>query len=242
MARRRWLLGILALGSLVLLAYASVLFAYSVPISERMENESRLPGDDEPRTGQRALVVPVLNLAGLPTAYNHTATGDDRPGTLLLVSDDDANFPAGVSNASVVRALAYVTADASGTIQVTGIPARDGDNATTTNLTLDVANLAQGRTGFLVKADATPDVRFVPENDVVGQVAHFEPTGDLVMLLVVGAAGFVLPIVALLATHRPSGKPGIGDVICNECRGPTNANLDFCTRCGAYKKGRGGNA
>lgn len=247
MAPRRWLLAFLSLGSLVVLAYAGVLYAFSTPVTDAMEQEALLPGRDEPRQGTRALVLPGLDLARLPTYVDGRDGFADRPGALLLVAEEPSDFPASTSDGRLVRALARVVPDANGTypnatLSLVNVPTKVGDNATVTNLTLDVHALAGGGTGFLVRADAGGEPFFVSDPDVVGQVARFEPSMDVLVLVMLGAAGFVLPLVALILTHRPSGRRGIGDVVCPECRGPMSANADFCTRCGAWRKGRGPDA
>lgn len=247
MDRRRWWLVLLSLASLVVLAYAGVFSAYSVTVSPEMERAERLPEASEPRAGARALVVPISDAAQVPTFNNALAKSSGRNGTLLLVGDPDAAFPAVVKNASIVRALAYVTPTANGTfvpsdISFTDLPRADGNRTKTSNVTVNVTALAAGRSGFLVKADADENVTFVPTSNVAGAVARFDPAPALVSLFAFGAFGFVAPIVVLIVTHRGVGKRGIAGAgavagICPECRQPLAAGAEFCLRCGAWLKG-----
>ena len=238
MAPRRWLLLVVSLASLLILAYGGVLIAYSVPVSAEMEAEGRLPGmESPPEAGRRALVLPVRDPGIVPTAMGGT-------GALLLVADDVPDFPASSRNASIVRALAFVTVDPDGrvapeNVTLANLTRREGDNATTYNQSFELGPMAGGRAGFLVKPDATDGARFVPLDQVVGTVEGYESLGDLVIIFLLGGSGFLLPLVYLVVTHRPSGRPGVGEVVCAECRGPMPAASDFCPRCGAWKKGRG---
>lgn len=245
MAARRWLLFAISLASLVILAYGGVMLAFSVGVTDDMVAQSRLPGQSLPAEGTRALVAPIAGPQGVATAAGGGDGWLDWSGALLLVADNEPSFPASALNASLVRALAHVQPDTDGrydppTLQLAGIPgvAPDG-NVTTDNLSIDVAPLAQGAKGWLVRADATGEIRFVPADRVVGRVDRFEPSGAITSTLVIGAIGFVTPLVILLATHRPSGRAGIGEVICAECRRPTPTGSDFCTGCGAWKRGGG---
>lgn len=244
MAARRWLFVVVSLASLLILAYGGVLLAYSVPVTDGMEAESRLPGMEDPTSGRRARVLPVRDPARVATFSGGGAPEGDLPGALLVVADGSSGFPAASENASVVRALAYVTVDAEGrpmpaTLELTNLTQREGDNVTTYNATLDVGALAGGQAGFLVKPDATDAVRFVPEDRVVGTVEGYERLGDLLTVFLLGGAGFVIPLVFLVMTHRPSGRPGTGEALCAECRRPMPGAADFCPGCGAWKKGRG---
>lgn len=242
MAARRWLFVVVSLASLLILAYGGVLLAYSVPVTAGMEAESRLPGAEAPAAGARALVLPVRDPGRVPTFSGGGAPEGELPGALLVVAEGSSDFPASADNASIVRALAYVTVDAEGrslpsTLNLTNLTRREGDNVSTYNVTLDVGAMAGGQSGFLVKPDAAEEVRFVPEDRVVGTVEGYEGLGDLLMVFLLGGAGFVLPLVFLVVTHRPSGRPGVGEVVCAECRRPMPAGSDFCPGCGAWKKG-----
>lgn len=243
--RRRFLLPLLSLASLLVLAYGGVVLAFSVPVDERMEAESRLPGADHPAHGDRALVLPLTgDPASIPTFAAGDPGWDERPGATLALSDNRPDFPASADNASLARALARVAPTPNGTYEPAQLVLRDvpatapDGNATTLNLTLDVAALAGGATGWLVKPDGSGNVSFVPDERVLGTVAGYEDGGDVVLLLTLGAFGFVTPLVAFMLTHRPSGRPGIGQVACPECHGPMPAAADFCTRCGAWKPGK----
>jgi hypothetical protein len=183
--------------------------------------------------------VPTLASGGDPERH---------PGALLLVAEGDPDFPAAADNASIVRALAFVTVDGEGrptpaTVNLTGVSLREGGNATRRNVTLDVAPLVAGArgSGWLVKPDAADpaEVRFVPEGRVVGTVEGYDTLGGLLTIILLGSVGFVAPLVFLVMTHRPSGRPGVGEVLCPECRGPMPGASDFCPRCGAWKRGRG---
>lgn len=253
MARRRWGLILLSVVSLVVLVYAGVFTAFSVPVTGDMERASRLPNETEPAAGLRALVVPLSD----PTVVPTVATGDPN-GTLLLVGDAGFTFPAGATNVSLVRALAYVAPTANGSYQpgnvtFSNLPYVDGGNATATanasvrreNVTVDVASLAGGKAGFLVKADARPNVFFVSIDRVAGTVARFDPGSFVYAMFAIGAVGFVAPLVVIIVTHRgaPAGRAGPGAAIpgyCRECRAVLDPGAPFCTKCGAYQDGRGG--
>jgi hypothetical protein len=243
-ASRRWLLLVVSLGSLLILAYGGALISFSVPITQAMEAEGSLPGHEGPVAGRRALVLPARDPAAVPTFLQGGGDAAHLPGALLLVADDKPDFPAAADNATLVRALAFVTLDAEGrpapaTVDLVGLPRRDGENVTRYNLTVDLAAFSPGGPGWLVKPDATEELRFVPADRVVGTVERYESMGDLLTVLLMGGLGFVAPLVFLVMTHRPSGRPGVGEVLCAECRGPMAGGSDFCPRCGAWKKGRG---
>lgn len=239
-AARRWLLLAVSLVSLTILLYGGVSLAFSVDVDGDMERANRLPGQPAPADGQRALVLPLVEPREIATFEKGGEAVLGHPGALLVLGDDDGTFPASAVNVSLARALAYVEPGPNGTyapLALSGVPMVEGENATTTNLTLDVGALAGGRSGFVVKPDALAEPFFVVPEDVVGQVAQFESQGDAFLLLFLGAMGFVLPLIALIVTHKPSGKPGVGPgsgPICPECRAPTMAGHDFCARCGAY--------
>lgn len=238
MRRRRLVLALVSVASLVVLVYAGVLTAFSIPVTPEMEAAARLPGAAEPAVGQRVLVVPVPD----PTLLGTVA--QDGNGTLILVGES-GTFPSGARDASIVRALAYVAPTANGsyfpatlTLNVTRVDANG--SATRENVTFDVAALAGGRAGFLVKGDAEPSARFAETSRVVGHVARFEPGVGLVTLFALGATGFAAPLLVLIFTHRASGRPGVQGVpagVCRECRAPLAASAGFCYRCGALVEG-----
>lgn len=237
MAARRWLLLVVSLVSLTVLLYGGVSLAFSVDVTETMERASRLPGQSAPTAGQRVLVLPLVEPRELPTFERGAEAVLGHPGAILVLGDDDGTFPASAVNVSLARALVFVDAGNASQVTLADVPVVVEGNATATNLTLDLAALSGGREGFVVKPDAAPEAFFVPTDGVVGQVAQFESKADAYILLLLGTLGFVLPIVVLIMTHRPSGKPGIGPgsaPICPECRAPTMAGHDFCARCGAY--------
>lgn len=229
MAQRRWLLFALSLASLVVLTYASVLTAFSVDVSAEMEAAN----GGEVRAGGRAVILPLVDPSGVATLAR------DGEGALLVGGTKEQSFPASARNVSLGRALAYVSPGANGsyspaTIELANVTMANG----TQNLTLDVAALAGGRSGFLVKGDREADVRFLEREDVVGRVDHFESTGSLGLLFLSGGLGFVAPLVVLIATHRASGRrlaPGAVEIACRECRAPLAKDSDFCMRCGAYR-------
>lgn len=218
MARRRWLLFGLSLGSLVILTYASLLVAFSVPVD-----------------GERALVAPVVD----PTLVK--THGRDGEGELLVSGEGEGAVPSTASNVSMGRALAYVSPGANGTyspasLALADVPAENG----TRNLTLDVATLAGGASGWIVLDEGAEEPRFVRRDDALGTVARFESTVTLGSYLALGTVGFIAPLVALIATHRGAGRKGAAGAAvnaCRECRAPLAPNDAFCTRCGAYRSG-----
>lgn len=217
MARRRWLLFGLSLGSLVILTYASLLFAFSVP--------------DE---GSRALVAPIVD----PTLVETHAR--EGKGERLVAGDGDGAVPSTSSNVSVGLALAYVSPGANGTyspalVELTDVPTGNG----TQNLTVDAAQLAGGQSGWIVLGDDDAAPRFVPREQALGTVVRHESPVTLGVYLALGLVGFVAPLVILIATHRGAGRAGPNATlnVCRECRAPLAPNETFCTRCGAYRSG-----
>src|SRR5207248_9082558 len=140
-------------------AYAGVFTAFSVSVTPEMERAERLPGAPAPVAGTRALVVPFSDAAQVPTCQNGLGSWGGYNGTLILAGDPGATFPATTPNASIVRALAYVAPTANGTyvpndITFFGLPHAEGNATVLGNATVNVTALANGRSGFLVKADA----------------------------------------------------------------------------------------
>lgn len=240
MAARRWLLFLLSLGSLVILVYVGVAFAFSVPVTGEAEAANRAPDADVPREGLRALVVPAVDPSTVPTfAENGTGFGG-TPGALVAVAEETSTFPAGARNVTLARALAYVPpegAAVNATVNLTEVPGAGG-NGTAGNLSLDLARLAGNRTGFVVKADNEAEPRFVEAPRVLGQVERFESPGSLMLALASGSFGFVAPLVLIILTHRGAGRRGGGGAlpVCRECRAPMPAEESFCTRCGAWRE------
>lgn len=240
MAQRRWPLFVLSLGSLVVLTYAAVLLTFSVPVTDAMVEANRLPGAQEPNARERAIVLPLTDPTLVPTFAARGEATLGHPGALLASGDPSASFPASATNVSLGRALAYVSRGADGTyavstLNLTDVPVADGNGTSTVNLTIDVPALAGGGTGFIVKGDAEREPRFVPLDEVVGQVARFEARSSIGWLFASGAFGFVAPLVFVVLTHRGAGRKGpAGMAVCRECRRPLAPGADFCSACGAW--------
>lgn len=230
MRPRRWLLLLASFASLVVLVYAGVSAAFSVPVGD-----------------QRAVALPLLDAALVPTLAVGGDLNDGYPGAYLVIADSPGDFPANAVNATLVRALAYVpSGNASTNLTLTGVPTPDGNTTRAQNVTLDANALAGGKAGFFVKADKDSDVRFVDMGHVVGQVARFETPASIGTLALVGALGFVSPLIYLIVTHKGAGKRGMpagvpsakGGAVatgaCRECSAAMPPGQDFCTRCGAY--------
>lgn len=251
---RRWGLIVLSVISLVALAYAGVITAFSVPVTSAMEAQARLPGADEPHVGERALTLPFADPTQVPTVLSPGSDPSAKNGTLLLVADPGSSFPAGAQNASLVRALAFVAPTANNsyvppTLTLPNVTFVDaGGNVTTENVTVDVGALAGGKAGFLVKGDAERNVTFAPTDHVLGTVARYDAAGLLYTLFALGAGGFVLPIVVIIVTHKGAARAGVPGGLaapsgaCRECRAPMQPGATFCTKCGAWadpKQGSG---
>jgi hypothetical protein len=213
-ALRRWLLLALSLLSLFLLAAAGVGLAYSVVTG---------------MGGERALVLPVPDPALVETGSH---------GALLAIGESGGSFPSSATNVTLERALAYAAPGTNVTVQLADVPMPNG----TRNMTLDLAAMGHGKAGFVVKADDERDPRFVETKNVVGAYAGPTTTTFLLFAFVGGLLGFLLPLIALVVTHKPSGKPGIAsgrsDLVCRECRAPLAAGAEFCQRCGAWRSGK----
>lgn len=230
MAARRWLLFGLALGSLVLMTWAGVLLAFSVPLDESARAENPEAGE-----ATRAIVVPANDLAGVATF----ASG--REPVLLAAGTQEGSFPVSAQNVSLGRALARVTPTENGsyepaTLELADVPTTNG----TTNLTLDVAALAGGASGFVVLSRGEAEPRFVSDEQILGEVAAFESTTGLWTRFGMGLLGFLAPLVVLVVTHKGGRRAGAGEgaglVGCRECRAPLPPRSEFCTRCGAWTK------
>jgi len=228
---RRWLLFSLALSSLVVMTYAGVMLAFSVTLTEEMADANA----GVPREG-RVVVVPVADPRLVRTHAEH------GEGALLVAGQTTGSFPAGARDTSLGRALAFVApASRDGdnatyepaTLELAGVPARNG----TTNLSVDVAALAAGGAGWIVMGSNEETPRFVARGDVIGEVARFASPYSLGLTFAAGFAGFIAPLVAIIVTHRPSGRRGAPPIVCRECGSAMTTSMDFCVRCGAYRTG-----
>lgn len=251
MAPRRWLLLILAILSLVMFLGGALTLVYSTGLSDAAADAARLPGDDEPRGGQRAVAFPIEDAASLATVENGRAGEDGGSGALLVIADSLGDLPANAHNVSVVRALAWLAPAENGSyaaprVALANLTRVEGGNVTRFDATVDVLPLAAGRTGWLVKADAEGDIRFVPQERVLGEARAYVDTMQVVWLLALTGVGFLAPIVWLILTHKPTGTRGLPGGVpgviggCPECRAPVPEGTDFCPRCGAWTKPRGG--
>ncbi|HUR67879.1 MAG TPA: hypothetical protein VM370_01430 [Candidatus Thermoplasmatota archaeon] len=214
----RWLLFGVAMSSLVLLTYAGVVFAFSVPVTPGLAQANA----DAPE-GARAVVVPIGTVRSVATL------AEGRAPALLASGRSQGSFPSSASDVRMGQALAYVEKGANGTIEVA-------------NLTLDVGALSGGSEGWIVKAANERDAWFTPKADTLGQVARYERPAFLALLLALGTVGFLAPLVAIIVTHKGAraapGRSAAGapQIVCAECRAPLAAGTDFCTRCGAYRR------
>lgn len=222
MAPRRWLLFGIALASLVLMTWAGILLAFSVPIDE----ETRLAN---PGVGDRAVVLPIRD----PSLVATHARGPDA--RYLAAGDADGTFPVNAKGVTFGRALAYVAPDANGsydpaTLDLVEVRVSNG----TTNLTVDVAALAGGEAGFLVMPPGADEPTFFREDKVLGEVGAFDSTSGLGARFALGLVGFLVPLITLVATHRGGKRRGADVIVCRECRAPLPPSSDFCMRCGAW--------
>lgn len=229
---RRWWLVALAVGSLVVLLYASIATALSVTVTPEMDAANRVPGQP-PLAGSRALLVPVAD----PLRAKDT---------LLVGGATESGFPSGAQNLTMGRVLAYVAPTANGsyvpaTVEFANVTMVENGTATQGNLTVDVAALAAGRTGYVVKGDAEARARFIDARDALGTVARYETPASLVAMFSFGGVGFVAPLVALILTQRRKGVAGVPVEVggCPECRAPVEKGAAFCARCGAWMPGKG---
>lgn len=226
MARRWWLVAF-AVGSLVVLLYASIATALSVTVTDEMEAANRLPEGGH-LAGARALVVPVPD----PSR---------AIGLLVVGGRTESGFPSGAENVTMGRALAYVAPTANGSYVPATLEAQNVtfvENGTTTrgNLSVDVAALAGGKSGYIVKGDAAAEPFFLPQEDLLGTVARYETPLSLMSMFAFGSVGFLAPLIVLIVTQRKTGVRGVpGDVGgCPECRAPVEPGAEFCMRCGAW--------
>lgn len=246
-------MGLFALVSLAVLVYASVSLAFSVTVDEA--TAASFAGAGGPAVGDRATVVPIVEHAGLPTFTTANASGADllgEPGALLVYANDARTIPATTPEPRIARALAFLeglpdfdeedseNATLARTMTIHDAPSLDENGtAVRADLVVDLVALGVDGRGYLMKADHSTEVVFVPVDDVVGQVTRFDPASRIYLLFVSGSIGFVMPIVLLVATHRaPTGGAHAGVAgLCRECRTELPAGTDFCLRCGAWSKG-----
>ena len=226
MAARRWILFATALVSLMFLAWAGVLLAFSV----RIDADSAAL-DADLAAADRAIVVPPPAPHLLAT---HSTHGADAA-WLATGTRGGSSLPSAAEDVTLVLALAYVGGNASatpGNLTFTDVPARNG----TANLTVDPAALSGGAMGHLVLDPRDESVRLVPAGEAIGEVVALETTGALALRFILGGVGFVTPLLALALTHRAARRVGPSFAVCAECRAPIATGSSFCLRCGAYAK------
>jgi hypothetical protein len=213
----RWLLFGVALASLVLLTYAGVLFAFSVPVTEDLA-----AGEPSLTPGTRAVTVPISGKDAVHT-LSQGGVAD------ILVWGDSSGFPASTQDTRIGRAALYVPANANGTVQVG-------------NSTLDLATFSGGVEGWIVQTSDAPEPWFSARDITVGKVNQSVTSAELATLLAGGMVGFIAPLVFIVLTHR-GGKPtapgGPPSGLCRECRAPLATTSTFCTRCGAWNAAEG---
>lgn len=223
-AARRWALFAISLASLSAMSYAGVVLAFSVSVTpEVLEANHDLP------QGGRAVLARVVDPARVET---HALDGEGA----LLVSGERAGglFPSSAQDVTMARALYYVDAlPAPTNVTLANVPSRNG----TSTLTVDADALANGATGWIVMGSGEDAPRFYAAGDVLGVVARFTSGYTLGLTFAAGLAGFILPLVAIVVTHRPSGQRGAPETFCRECGGPMPKSSEFCMRCGAYRSG-----
>lgn len=223
-----------SIASLLLLTYAGVLIAFSVPMTDEMS-----AANPSVPAGARAVVVAIQEPTSVPTI----AAGDDP--ALLLHGDDEGSFPTAAKDVRLGRALAYVPSGANGSIEVEGH-------------TIDLAVISGGAEGWVAMGAAEAEPWFTNADETLGVVEKFETPTKLGALFGLGAVGFVAPLVFIIATHRgarrdrkaaASDAPASGSKAaatvgsstsasaCRECRAPLAPNAEFCMRCGAWTKG-----
>lgn len=217
--RRIVLFGV-SVASLLLLTYAGVLLAFSVPITSEMFTEN--PSVPQ---GARALIVPLD-----PRDAIHTAA-DGGEASLIMRGEASGTFPSSATDVRLGRALLYIPEGANGTVDVEGH-------------TIDLAGFSGGSTGWVVMGAGASDPWFSATEDTLGRVDHFESPTKIGALFLGGALGFVAPLVVIILTHRGAGRrlqPQAAP-FCRECRAPLAPGTEFCTRCGAWSKGETPNA
>lgn len=206
------------------MTYAGVLLAFSVAVTDEMLEANR----DVPEAG-RALVVPIGDRSSVPT---HLDVGE---GAFLVAGEGGGAFPAGATDVRMARALAYVE-PLNGTyepaqLSLVGVASRNG----TANLTIDVATLAGGQSGWIVMGSGQEAPSFFASERVIGEVTRFASGGTLALALALGSVGFVAPLVVVILTHKPAARRITHELVCRECGAPFPANGEFCLRCGAYR-------
>lgn len=219
---RRGILFATSIASLLLLTYAGVLLAFSVPLTD----EIHAANPDVPQ-GARAVVVPIGDAASVKTLLRNESPA------LLLQGDADGSFPTGATDLRMGRALLYVAPGSTG-------------NVTIDNATIDLAAFSGGSEGWILRGSAEQDPWFSATDATLGEVARFETPAKLGALFAGGALGFVAPLVVVILTHRGGrrapGSSAPAALVCRECRAPIAANAEFCMRCGAYTQGNAANA
>lgn len=219
MAARRWLLFGLSLSSLLAMTFAGVSLAFSLKVTPDMAE-----ADPDAKLGTRM----VIHLIGDPAEVRTLSADGD--GDLVVTADAGAAFVARAQNVSLARALAYATPDTNGTYAPATFTGR-------ANATVNVSALAAGGTGWIVQAANEEAPRFVPAENILGEVVRFENATLLPALFIAGVVGFLAPLVAIVVSHRGGGprSASVGN-LCPECRAPMAASAEFCVRCGAYAR------
>lgn len=215
-------------GTETFLGYHGAFLAYGTP--------GRIfpAGADDVRLGRALLFLPAD--ARPETAADADATGDGTGST--NASDDGADASAPAENSTTDGPALNESSRPRWLVNLTGVPMPHADTSDgTNNLTLDLDALHDGRAGFVVKGDHVAKPTFVPLDDVVGEVARFDPASRIAMLLTGGATGFLAPLalLAVMRRNRREGGRGEGDA-CDECRAPLEPKHSFCLRCGAWKE------
>lgn len=233
MRASRWLLLACSLASLALMAYAGLLVAFSTPVTDRMAAANALPGEPSVAAGARAIVGPA---AGAPTHVEGREGPFGRAGALLVLARPGASFPSNAEDAQLVRALARVEAGATGNVTLGEVPVARNGTTERANLTVDLAALSGGRAGWIVKGDAETEPRFAEDAQVLGQAVGFEPTAFVLGMMGVGVAGFLAPLIVIVATHRAVRAPegALAYAVCRDCRRPVAEKAEFCPACGAW--------
>lgn len=209
----RWLLFVVSLISLVVLTYAGIVLAFSVPVTDEM-----VAANPSAPAGSRAVVVPVV----APEVVGTLAT--NRTPSYLMVGDSEGSFPTSARNVRMGQAIAHVPAGSNGTLDVA-------------NMTFDLANMTEGHEGWIIRGENETEAWFATKEEVLGEIARYESPGHLTLLFSAGGLGFVAPLITIVATHRGGKRPGAPELVCRECRAPLASDAEFCMRCGAFKTG-----